>query len=86
MGLQCLYSENKSTVIARLICVFVFAYAKSRFSIDAVHMSVLVGPQCHKANFKAARYSYHPLLLVLHEVKPVCLENSKSDQRIYMCL
>ena len=26
-------------VIAKLICVFVFAYAKIRFSYDAAHMS-----------------------------------------------
>ena len=41
-GLYYPYSENKSAdqlpVTAQLICVFVFAYAKSRFSHDAAHM------------------------------------------------
>ena len=29
-------------VTAKLICVFVFAYAKSRFSHDAAHMYILI--------------------------------------------
>ena len=28
-------------VTAKLICVFVFAYAKSRFSLDAAHLIVI---------------------------------------------
>ena len=31
-------SENKGAVTAKLICVFVFAYAKSRFSHDAARL------------------------------------------------
>ena len=38
MNNQC--SENKA-VTAKLICVFVFAYAKSRFSHDAAHLKNL---------------------------------------------
>ena len=30
-------------VTAKLICVFVFAYAKSRFSHDAAHMLTCLG-------------------------------------------
>ena len=43
-GLYYPYSENKAlisfAITAKLICVFVFAYAKSRFSHDAAHISV----------------------------------------------
>ena len=42
-GLYYLCSENRGAdisfaVTAKLICVFVFAYAKSRFSHDAAHL------------------------------------------------
>ena len=37
-GLHFLHSKNKSAVTMQLICVFVFAYAKSRFSLDAAQM------------------------------------------------
>ena len=33
-----LCSKNKGTVTAQLICVFVFAYVKSRFSHDTAHI------------------------------------------------
>ena len=43
-GLYYLCSENKSVdqLRGKLICVFVFAYAKSRFSHDAAHMYVQI--------------------------------------------
>ena len=34
---------------AKLICVFVFAYAKSRFSYDAAHIIYLVS-KCHASS------------------------------------
>ena len=37
-GLYYRCSEKKGTDTAKLICVFVFAYAKSRFSHDEAHM------------------------------------------------
>ena len=45
-GLYNLSSENKGadqlrSVTAQLICAFVFAYAKSRFSHDAAHFMIL---------------------------------------------
>ena len=33
-------------VTAKLICVFVFAYAKSRFSHDAAHLLAVVKKNC----------------------------------------
>ena len=39
-GLNYPYSENKSAVTAQMICVFVFADAKSRFSHNEAHISV----------------------------------------------
>ena len=42
-GLYYLCSENKCAdqlLTAKLICVFAFAYAKSRFSHDAAHIKV----------------------------------------------
>ena len=45
-GLHYLYSETKALIsfgaTAKLICVFVFAYAKSRFSHDAAHVLLLI--------------------------------------------
>ena len=32
--------QDRSSFTAKLICVFVFAYAKSRFSQDAAHLIV----------------------------------------------
>ena len=37
-------------VTAKLICVFVFAYAKNRFSHDAAHLQVAVFPVYYAAN------------------------------------
>ena len=41
-GLYFLCSENKGTVTAKLICVFVFAYAKIRFSHVVAHFSDII--------------------------------------------
>ena len=38
-------------VTAKLICVFVFAYAKIRFSHDAAHISVIIKLKMHNTNF-----------------------------------
>ena len=44
-GLDCVCSENKAlisfAVTAKLICVFVFAYAKRWFSHDAAHLFLI---------------------------------------------
>ena len=45
-GMTCIYVAKTKTLIsfavtAKLICVFVFAYAKSRFSHDEAHLSLL---------------------------------------------
>ena len=46
---------------AKLICSFVFAYAKSRFSHNEVHLSYLVGNLKDSSSFDAAY-----LLIISH--------------------
>ena len=41
-GLCYLCSETKGAVTAKLICVFVFANAKSRFSHDGAHIILIL--------------------------------------------
>ena len=46
-------------VTAKLICVFVFAYAKSRFSHDEAHMMRLYNKVCqHLFNFHSHLVEY----------------------------
>ena len=53
-------------VTAKLICVFVFAYAKSRFSHDAAHIKVLVREYLLNAytNNKDVQRPAHPCRLI----------------------
>ena len=49
-------------VTAKLICVFVFAYAKSRFSHDAAHISsVQVAERPHFETEVLTRFTVHAL-------------------------
>ena len=58
-GLDCVCSENKAlisfAVTAKLICVFVFAYAKRWFSHEAAHLVMCIS-HMHPTLIKAIVY------------------------------
>ena len=50
-----LYSENKSALTWQLICTFVLAYAKCRFSHDAAHIKLtLLSVVCDVGEYRIA--------------------------------
>ena len=51
-------------VTAKLICVFVFAYAKSRFSHDADHFTMSRHGQSLQTLNKVCIYAYDVVLLI----------------------
>ena len=71
-------------VTAKLICVFVFAYAKSRFSYDAAQM--MPGKQkfkyeCSPENYKL-QFSMHHLFS--EKISSCCLELTKVKYSLHI--
>ena len=74
-----LCSENKGAdQLQSLICIFVFAYAKSRFSFDAAHLIL----QCVDANQKWGVQESIDWMKALAPYKPLWIEEPTSPDDV----